>query len=66
MNTGIVKFFNDQKGFGFISLENHNDVFVHYSNIVGTGRKTLQNGQTVRFELAQGPKGPEAKNVEAV
>jgi CspA family cold shock protein len=63
MNTGTVKFFNEEKGFGFISRENGEDVFVHFSNIEGTGRRSLQTGQEVQFEIGQGNKGPEAKNV---
>lgn len=66
MNTGTVKFFNEEKGFGFISLENHDDVFVHFSNIKGTGRRSLIAGQQVYFEIGQGNKGPEAKNVEVI
>ena len=53
MATGTVKFFNDQKGFGFISREDGPDVFVHFSNIEGTGRRTLLDGQTVEFEIAR-------------
>ena len=63
MNTGTVKFFNEEKGFGFISRENGEDVFVHFSNIEGTGRRSLETGQEVQFEIGQGNKGPEAKNV---
>ena len=66
MNTGTVKFFNDEKGFGFISVENQNDVFVHFSNIKGSGRRSLVAGQQVRFEIGQGNKGPEAKEVEII
>ena len=66
MNTGTVKFFNDEKGFGFISVENRDDIFVHFSNIEGTGRRSLQTGQQVEFEIGQGNKGPEAKNVRIV
>jgi CspA family cold shock protein len=66
MATGTVKFFNDQKGFGFISREDGPDVFVHFSNIEGTGRRTLLDGQTVEFEIAPGRKGPEATNVRVV
>jgi cold shock protein len=66
MATGTVKFFNDQKGFGFISREDGPDVFVHFSNIEGTGRRTLLDGQAVEFEIASGRKGPEATNVRVV
>jgi len=58
MATGTVKFFNDQKGFGFISREDGPDVFVHFSNIEGTGRRTLLDGQRVEFDIAPGRKGP--------
>ncbi|HWL44103.1 MAG TPA: cold-shock protein [Ilumatobacter sp.] len=66
MATGTVKFFNDQKGFGFISREDGDDVFVHFSNIEGSGRRTLLDGQRVEFEVAQGRKGPEAVGVKVV
>jgi CspA family cold shock protein len=58
-----VKFFNAEKGFGFISREDGDDVFVHYSNIQVSGYKTLNEGQLVEFDLAQGRKGMEAQNV---
>ena len=58
-----MKFFNDEKGFGFISREDGDDVFVHFSNIEGTGRRSLVTGQQVDFELGQGQKGVEAHNV---
>lgn len=61
--VGTVKFFNDTKGFGFISRESGDDVFVHFSNINSDGRKTLVENQSVQFELGQGKKGPEALNV---
>ena len=63
MPTGTVKFFNDEKGFGFISREDGDDVFVHFYNIEGTGRRSLVTGQQVDFELGQGQKGVEAHNV---
>jgi cold shock protein len=61
--TGTVKFFNETKGFGFIQQENGPDVFVHFSAIVGTGFRTLAEGQRVQFVVAQGPKGPNAEQV---
>ena len=63
---GTVKFFNSEKGFGFISREGADDVFVHFSNIVGDGYKTLEEGQEVEFEIGEGRKGPEAQNVTPV
>jgi CspA family cold shock protein len=64
--TGTVKFFNEQKGYGFISREQGDDVFVHFSAIQGTGFKTLQEGQRVEFEIGRGKKGEEAQNVRPV
>jgi CspA family cold shock protein len=61
--TGTVKFFNSEKGFGFISREQGDDVFVHYSNIQGDGYKSLTEGQQVEFDVAPGRKGEEAQNV---
>ncbi len=61
--TGTVKWFNDEKGFGFIEQEGGNDVFVHFSAIQGSGRKTLQEGQTVTMDVVTGQKGPQAENV---
>ncbi|BES73554.1 cold-shock protein [Marinobacter nanhaiticus D15-8W] len=61
--TGTVKFFNETKGFGFITRENGPDVFVHYSAIQGSGFKTLAEGQQVEFTVTQGQKGPQAENV---
>ena len=66
MPTGTVKFFNAEKGFGFISREGADDVFVHFSNIVGEGYKTLDEGQHVEFDVGPGRKGEEAKNVRAL
>ncbi len=63
MATGTVKFFNSEKGFGFISREQGDDVFVHYSNIQGDGYKSLTEGQQVEFDVAPGRKGEEAQNV---
>ena len=63
MATGTVKFFNNEKGYGFISREQGEDVFVHYSNIQGHGYKTLVEGQQVEFDIAPGRKGEEAQNV---
>lgn len=64
--TGTVKFFNNEKGYGFISREQGDDVFVHFSNIQGSGYKTLEEGQQVEFDVAPGRKGEEAQNVRAV
>ncbi|MGH9150635.1 MAG: cold-shock protein [Acidimicrobiales bacterium] len=66
MATGTVKFFNAEKGFGFISRERGDDVFVHYSNIQGSGYKSLAEGQQVEFDVAQGRKGEEAQNVRPI
>ena len=66
MTSGTVKFFNAQKGFGFISREGGADVFVHFSNIDGSGYRQLEEGQTVEFEIGQGRKGDEALKVRPV
>ena len=63
MPTGRVKWFNNAKGYGFIEREEGGDVFVHYSAIQGDGYKSLTQGQTVQFEIADGQKGPQATNV---
>ena len=64
MNNGTVKWFNPEKGYGFISNDNGgDDVFVHFSAIVGEGFKTLEEGQAVEFEVTEGAKGPQATNV---
>ncbi len=64
--TGTVKWFNESKGFGFIEQESGPDVFAHFSNIVGSGFKTLQEGQRVEFKVTQGQKGPQAENIVVV
>ncbi len=66
MATGTVKFFNSQKGFGFISREGLEDVFVHFSAIQGNGYKNLEEGQTVEFDVVPGKKGEQAANVRAL
>ena len=66
MATGTVKFFNAQKGYGFISREDGADVFVHFSNIEGNGYRSLEEGQHVEFEIGQGRKGDEALKVKAI
>ncbi|MFA5802555.1 MAG: cold-shock protein [Thermoleophilia bacterium] len=63
---GTVKWFSDQKGFGFIEQENGSDLFVHFSEIQSDGFKTLAEGQKVSFEPAEGPKGPQATNVRPI
>ena len=66
MARGTVKFFNTQKGYGFIAQEEGDDVFVHYLNITGSGFKNLEEGQEVEFEIGEGRKGDEALDVRAV
>ncbi len=63
MEKGTVKWFNESKGFGFITREDGGDVFVHYSAIQDNGFKSLAEGQAVSFEIVDGPKGPKAVNV---
>jgi len=63
MEEGIVKWFNDAKGYGFIKRERGPDVFVHHASIMAEGFKTLQEGDRVKFEIVEGPKGLQAKNV---
>ena len=66
MAKGKVKWFNNKKGYGFITPESGNDVFVHFSAIKSDGYKTLQEGQDVEFDIQQGPKGEQAANVVIV
>ncbi|UCE61625.1 MAG: cold-shock protein [Phycisphaerales bacterium] len=64
---GTVKWFNDTKGFGFITpSDGSSDLFVHYSDIAGTGRRSLREGDTVEYEPSQGEKGPKATNVQVI
>jgi len=63
---GVVKWFNESKGYGFITREDGVDVFVHYTDIQDNGFKTLSEGQSVSFDVADGPKGPKAINVEKI
>ncbi|GIP17809.1 cold shock-like protein CspLB [Paenibacillus montaniterrae] len=63
MQQGTVKWFNAEKGYGFIEVEGGNDVFVHFSAIVGDGFKTLEEGQQVEFNVVEGNRGPQAENV---
>jgi cold shock protein len=66
MAHGTVKWFNEQKGFGFITQDSGTDVFVHYSAIAASGFKSLNEGDQVEFEVTQGPKGPQAQSVKKV
>jgi CspA family cold shock protein len=67
MSTGTVKWFNDSKGFGFITPDDGGkDLFAHFSAIQGNGFKTLKENQKVSFDVAQGPKGPQAQNIKPV
>ena len=64
MEQGTVKWFNNEKGYGFLSRQGGEDVFVHHTAIKSTGFRSLQEGQTVRFDVVKGPKGWQAENVE--
>jgi len=64
--TGIVKWFNDKKGFGFISVEDGEDIFVHHTSIESEGFRTLEEGDKVEFEIVQGDKGNKAENVKKI
>ncbi len=66
MKKGTVKWFNEEKGFGFISVEDGDDIFVHFSAINSDGYKTLKEGQAVEFEVVQGEKGVQASNVTII
>ena len=66
LETGTVKWFNNDKGFGFIQRENGADVFVHFRAIAGEGYKSLQEGQKVQFKVTQGQKGPQAEEVTVI
>ena len=66
MASGVVKWFNNEKGYGFIAVDGGDDVFVHYSAIQGDGYKSLDENQKVEFEVVQGPKGPQADGVTIV
>ncbi|MCB1248293.1 MAG: cold shock domain-containing protein [Acidimicrobiales bacterium] len=66
MPNGTVKFFNNEKGYGFISRDDGEDLFVHFSNIDGSGYRSLEAGQEVEFEIGDGRKGPEAQKVRVI
>lgn len=66
MATGTVKWFNAEKGYGFISREGGSDLFVHYTALEGSGYRSLEDGQAVEFDITQGPKGDQAQNVKVV
>ena len=66
MATGTVKWFNADKGFGFITVDNGDEVFVHFSEIQGNGFKTLEEGQKVEFDVTQSDRGPQASNVQTL
>ena len=66
MASGKVKWFDNKKGFGFIAQDSGRDVFVHHTSILGTGYKTLKEGETVQFDLIESDKGPKAQNVQRV
>ena len=66
MPTGTVKWFNDKKGFGFISVEGGEDIFVHHTSIESEGFRTLEEGDKVEFEIVQGDKGNKAENVKKI
>ncbi|MBS3994972.1 MAG: cold-shock protein [Alkaliphilus sp.] len=66
MKEGTVKWFNNEKGFGFIEVAGESDVFVHFSGLTGEGYKSLTEGQRVQFEVAQGERGPQATNVQII
>jgi len=66
MKTGKVKWFNSEKGFGFIEMDGGEDIFVHYTAIQSNGFKTLEEGQSVSFEVVEGNRGPQAANVQKI
>lgn len=66
MAQGVVKWFSNQKGYGFVTQDDGKDVFVHYSAVAGDGFKTLEEGQRVEFEVTKGPKGEQATNVRKI